>query len=344
MYISSGRIALKCAIHHYVSYDYPKIASEFLRALRGKRSQPAFSRRLGYRSNVAYTWEAGRAFPTAAQTFAAALRTGIDVRKAVSQFYRTPPAWLADWDATSAADVSRLLNDMRGRASVVDVARAAKRSRFAVARWLKGSAEPRLPDFFLLVEATSLRLLDFIAIFIDPRELPSAARAWEQLEATRRAAFEVPWSQAVLRALELTDYRALKKHQRGFIARRIGISLEEEQRCLRLLSQTGQIRLRAGRWELRQVMAVDTRRDAKSELLAKTWWTERALERLVAGTPGIFSYNVFAVSAADFARINDLYRAYFRQVRSIIAQSEPSERVVLASLQLLPLDQPEPTG
>ena len=48
-------------------------------------------------------------------------------------------------------------------------------------------------------------------------------------------------------------------------------------------------------------------------------------------------------SAEDFARVNDLYRACFRQVCSIIAQSEPSERVVLASRELLPLDQPVPT-
>ncbi|MFZ5889766.1 MAG: DUF4423 domain-containing protein [Myxococcota bacterium] len=325
-----------------MSYDYSKIASEFLRTLRGKRSQPAFSRRLGYRTNVAYTWEAGRAFPTAAQTFAAAERVGIDVRAMLSRFYRTPPAWLATWDPTSAAGVAELLNDLRGRTSVVELARAAKRSRFAVARWLKGSAEPRLPDFFLLIEKTSLRLLDFIAVFMNPTELASIARAWEQLEATRRAAFEVPWTQAVLRALELTDYLRLPKHERGWIARRIGISLEEEQRCLRLLAQTGQIRLRSGRWELRQVLAVDVRRDVKSELASKRWWTELALERLAAGKAGIFSYNVFAVSAADLARIMDLYRAYFRQVRSIIAQSEPSERVALASLQLLPLDEDEP--
>ncbi|MGC4086496.1 MAG: DUF4423 domain-containing protein [Polyangiaceae bacterium] len=308
----------------------------------GKRSQPAFSRRLGYKTNVAYTWEAARAFPTAAQTFHAAERVGIDVRDALSRFYRTPPGWLASWEPNSSRGVAELLNDLRGRTSVVELARAAARSRFAVARWLKGSAEPRLPDFLLLVEKTSLRLLDFLASFVDPTQLPSVARAWEQLEATRRAAVEVPWTQAVLRALELTDYQKLEKHQRGWLARRIGISLEEEQRCLRLLSQTGQIRLRAGRWELRQVLAVDTRRDAKAELGAKIWWTEQALSRLGSGQAGIFSYNVFAVSAADFARINDLYRAYFRQVRSIIAQSEPSERVVLATLQLLQLDSDEP--
>jgi len=327
-----------------VRYDYSAISSDFLRALRGKRSQPAFSRRLGYKTNVAYTWEAGRAYPTAAQALQAAERVGIDVRDALSRFYRTPPAWLASSSAVSPQAVAQLLDDLRGRTSVVELSRAASRSRFAVARWLKGSAEPRLPDFFLLIEKTSLRLLDFLASFMDPSGLASVARAWEQLEATRRAAFEVPWTQAVLRALELTDYAKLAKHERGFIARRIGISLAEEQRCLRILAQTGQIRLRAGRWQLREVLAVDARRDAKSELAAKAWWTSVALDRLGAGKPGIFSYNVFAVSAADLNRISDLYRAYFRQVRSIIAQSEPSERVVLASLQLLPLDQDPEAG
>jgi hypothetical protein len=114
--------------------------------------------------------------------------------------------------------------------------------------------------------------------------------------------------------------------------------LEEEQRCLQLLARTGQIRLQKGRWELREVLAVDTRRDPQTELSVKTWWSELALSRLRAETPGIFSYNVFAVSELDYRRITDLYRAYFRQVRSIIAQSEPSERIVLASLQLVPLD------
>lgn len=320
-------------------HDYSQIARDFLRALRGKRSQAAFSRRLGYRTNVAYTWESGRAFPTAATVLAAAARTGIDVRGALARFYRASPPWLSEVDPTSPAGVARLLDDLRGRTSIVELARVAKRSRFAIARWLKGDAEPRWPEFLLLVESTSLRLLDFLATLTDVSKLPSLAIAWAELEATRRAAYDVPWTQAVLRALELTEYKSLERHERGWLARRVGISLEEEQRCLKLLARTGQIRLRRGRWELREVLAVDTRRDAESELAVRAWWLEAALARLRAGDTGIFSYNVFAVSEADFQRINDLYRAYFRQVRSIIGQSEPSQRVVLFCLQLLPLDQ-----
>lgn len=323
-----------------MNLDYARIAREFLRALRGRRSQTAFSRRLGYRTNVAYVWEAGRAFPTAASTFAAARRSGVDVNAALRRFFRTPPSWLDTMDIATPQGVATLLEDLRGRTSIVELARASGKSRFAVARWLRAEAEPRLPDFWLLIEKSSLRLLDFIAAFVDPSQLPSVGHHWSELEATRQAAYEVPWTQALLRALELTDYRKLPKHERGWLAKRIGIPVEEEQRCLQLLAKTGQIFLKRGRWELRHVLSVDTRRDAEAEHRVKRWWGRVALDRLEQPGSGLFSYNVFAVSEADLQRIQDLQRAYFRQMRNIIASSEPSERVVVASLQLVTLDEP----
>jgi hypothetical protein len=231
-----------------------------------------------------------------------------------------------------------LLDDLRGRTSVVDLARAAGKSRFAVARWLNGDAEPKLPEFLMLIDKSSLRLLDFLAAFTDPRALPSVAQVWQELEAARRAAYDVPWTQAVLRALELSDYARLERHVPGWVAQRIGISLEQESECLELLSRTGQVYESDGKLHLREVMALDTRREPAAEKRVKRWWTELAVSRLAADSGGIFSYNVFAVSAEDLRKIEDLYRAYFRQVRSIIAQSQPSERVVLATLQLLSLD------
>lgn len=318
--------------------EYERIASDFLRAIRGKRSQAAFSRRLGYRTNVLYLWEAGRSFPTAADALSAAARSGIDVRTSLANFYHRTPDWLDRVDPTTREGVAALLNDLRGRTGINDLAKATGKSRFALARWLRGDAEPKLPEFLLLLEKTSQRLLDFLATLVDPLQLASVRRAWEELEATRRAAFDMPWTQAVLRVLELRDYADLERHVPGWIARRIGISLAEEQQCLQLLARTHQITFRQGRWQLRDVMAVDTRRDPAAERKIKRWWSDIALDRLEAGVPGIFSYNVFAVSEKDLATITDLHRAYFRQIRNIIAQSEPSERVVVASLQLAPLD------
>jgi hypothetical protein len=46
---------------------------------------------------------------------------------------------------------------------------------------------------------------------------------------------------------------------------------------------------------------------------------------------------VFAVSRADLAALERLQRAYLAEMRTIIARSEPSEVVALASFQLITL-------
>src|SRR5690349_4981234 len=120
---------------------FEQISREFLRALRGKRSQIAFSRRAGYRTNVAYMWEAGRTAPTAAVTLQVAQRMGVDVKAALQRFYRVAPAWLAQTaDPTSPGAVCALLEDLRASRPLVQVASAVGRNRFAVARWFHGEA------------------------------------------------------------------------------------------------------------------------------------------------------------------------------------------------------------
>ena len=79
------------------------------------------------------------------------------------------------------------------------------------------------------------------------------------LEAARKIAYDVPWSHAVLRALELSDYRALRRHQPGWLARRLGISREEEERCLSALATARQIKLHGGLWVEDESKIVDTR-------------------------------------------------------------------------------------
>ena len=62
--------------------------------------------------------------------------------------------------------------------------------------------------------------------------------------------------------------------------------------------------------------------------------------RAEAGAPGQFSYNVFAVSRSDFERIRQAHLDYFRLLRSIVSESTPEEVVVVANVQLFPLDEP----
>jgi DNA-binding phage protein len=318
--------------------DYEQMAAELIRALRGRRSQLAFSRRLGFRTNVVHTWEAQRRWPTASRSLAVAQRAGVDPKAALTRFYRTVPPWLPALAPASREFVTRFLEDLRGRATIGDVAQRAGRSRFAVARWLKGEAEPRLPDFLRLIEAMSLRVLDFIAALVDPNELPSLSARWQKLEAGRRAAFDLPWSHAVLRVIELESYQRTP-HRPGYIAEQLGIGQEEEKRCVDALLGSGQLDWDGERYRVGAVLT-DTSHYPEAGRRLKIWWTRLSLERLERESDGLFSYNLFAVSERDYARLRELHLAYFRELRSIVAASQPAERVVLAHLSLLPLTGP----
>ena len=319
--------------------DSEKVSAELIRALRGRRSQTALSRRLGYRSNVVYTWESARRWPTGAGLLHAASRVGNDVEQALIRFFRNRPQWMDAHDVCSPEGVAAFLRDLQGSMTITELAARTGRSRFAVGRWLKGTAEPRLPDFLALVEAASLRLLDFVALFVDPKSLPSLRRHWRQLEAARTLASDRPWAPAVLLCLQLEGYVALDGHQDGWIAQQIGIDPEMERDCLRLLHEAGQIRRRRGKWFVVRVQSVDTRRPGSGTNL-KHWWGGVGLDRLEQGEEGLFSFNLFTVSEVDYQRIQDLQRAHYRAVRSIVAATEQSDRLVLANLHLVPLTPP----
>jgi hypothetical protein len=191
-----------------------------------------------------------------------------------------------------------------------------------------------------LIEYTSRRMLDFVASFTDPAQLPSARAAWRRLEGARQAAYDEPWSHAVLRALELEDYQQLEAPPPGWIARRLGISLELERASLAVLERSQQIERRGDRYLPAEVQSVDTRADPERARELRAGWAKVGVERLRAGAPGLLSYNLGMVSRADLKRLEQLQRAHYRKLVNIIAESSPAECVVLYAAQLLELRGP----
>jgi transcriptional regulator with XRE-family HTH domain len=315
--------------------DIETVAKQLLVALRGRRSQVQWSRRLGYKSNVAYAWESGRRWPTGAETLRAASRSGVDVGEALVRFLGQRPPWLGA-QPTSRETVARLLDDLRGDAPIAQVARRAGVSRYSVTRWLAGQTEPRLPDFLRLIEGASLRLVDFVACLVDPEQLPELALTWRRLQARRQGAAQLPWTQAILRALELGPYRELPAHEPGFVARQLGVPLDIEEQGLRFLAETEQVSF-TGTHYVPAASTVDTRLAPEVGRELKVHWTEVAADRLRQGAPGQFSYNVFCVSHADFERIRELHLAYYRALRAIVGESQPADVVAVVNLQLFPL-------
>jgi transcriptional regulator with XRE-family HTH domain len=318
--------------------DPEALAADFLRAMRGRRSQRALSRRLGYQTNIAYRWESGRCWPTARKTLEALELLGFAPLAKLREFYAREPSWLRTHARPSVLLVSELLRDLCGQASLVSLAERSGFSRFQLARWLSGAAEPRLPELLRLIEVTSLRVIEFVALFFDPARLPSIAARARRQAALREAAFAAPWSHAVLRALELDAYRKLPGHRKGWLAQQLGIAPEEERRALALLARAGQVRWDGHHYRVVQLTSIDTRQEPSRSRELKAFWIEQARARLLAEQPGFFSYNLFSVSERDFTRIAELHSRFYRELRAIVAGSEPNERVGLFCTQLLSLE------
>lgn len=323
--------------------DHEALAAELLRNLRGKRSQTAFSRHLGYKCNVLYTWESGRRWPAVDTFFKVLTKSKVDWPAQLRVFLGGDPPFLPKKPSNDVSWLVPFLNELRGTVSVVEVARRMKTHRATVSRWLNGKAQPRLPELLHLVDVMSERLLDFLALLVDPGSLSSCSKEWQELCAQREVAYHLPWSHAVMRVLELSDYRALGKHEPGFIGRRVGISSELEALCIERLAAAGLIVKKQGLWVVVQVLTVDTRARPDAGRALKAHWAQVGLDRLAPLEPNkmdLFSYNLFAVSEADWHRIRERHIAYFQELRAIVAQSTPAERVVLVNLQLLRLDEP----
>ena len=274
---------------------------------------------------------------------AAARRLGGDVRPALAAFLGDANFRATESHRSDRSSVVELLQALRGRLPMVAVAPRVGVDRTTMARWLHGRTEPLLPELLAFVDVTTHRLADFVAVFVDPARVPSVREAFRILQRQRDLAFEHPFSHAVLRALELDVYCALRRHRPGVIARALGISMATEAECLQQLAVARLVHRLGGRWVPLNVLLVDTRTSPAKNAALKAFWAEEALKRLRAQPESasagrnLFSYNLFAISHEGFEEIRQVHIDYYERVRTIVAASAKADRVVLLNQQVLDL-------
>jgi len=308
------------------------VAQQFVRAVRGSRSQQAFARRLGYRANPLTDWEHGRRYPTAQEALRAAALANIDVVAAFARF--TPQVPLEK--TRTGFELASWMAALCHTSSIRELSERSGLSRHALGRWLTGARKPRLPEFFLLVDAATARLTDLVAGLVPIAQVPALAERHSAEQAARTIAFEEPWSEAVLRVLETADYKALAEHVDGYIAGRLGLTLAQEQLILQRLEAAHVVSRTAAGFAERQALNVDTRGGKRALHALKAHWADVAARRAVKPLQrDLFAYSMLSVSRADYDRIHELLRGVYREVRSIVAASQPAECVALLNLHLL---------
>ncbi len=313
-------------------------ARQLLRAIRGSRSQVSFSRRLGYRSNVAADWEAGRRMPTAAAFLRAAARVAIPVDRAFEAFH---PASASIVRPSDGAAIAAWLTALQGGTPVQELSDRTGLSRYAVGRILSGRTQVKVPDWLALIEALTGRCSDLVAGFVSISAVPELEAVHQNRSAARDLAFESPWTAAVLRVLETAAWRAHPNHSPELVASWLRIPLETAQEAIHRLVAVGSVEVRAGRLEAGRPLTVGTGGEFGRVAGQKAHWGRVAAERSQSPTAlDQFSYNLMSLSRADRARIGELQRSYFREVRQIVAASQPEETVALLWIGLMTWDEP----
>ncbi|MFK7926925.1 MAG: helix-turn-helix domain-containing protein [Myxococcota bacterium] len=316
--------------------DWERAARQLLRALRGQRSQVAFSRRLGYRSNPIADWEAGRRFPTAAEMLRAAARAGVDVPSAFAGFDASTAAHVGDADDQGVAD---WMSTWRGGATLQEVAERCDCSRYAVGRWLSGKTRPRVPDFLRLVEALTGRAADLVAELVDISQVPSLAPLRERNQALRTLEEEVPWASAVLLLLRSDTYLDLPAHRPGWLGNRLGLTAEQEAQSLDLLEAVGGIAWDGTRYRPLQPGLVHP--STATEGMAH--WTQMAEKRLQTPTDrDRFSGVVFLTDDAGFEQVREAVRQTMQRLGA--HNSENASRVGVVQVAVMDLSAAQPSN
>ncbi len=327
--------------------DTALLSCDLMRALRGSRSQPAFSRELGFKSNAAYLWEHGRRHPEVSLFLKAALAGRPKLRLPLARFFELPSDMFAGARAHSPRNVMRIVQGLVGSSAKNDIAQQLGVDRTTLGRWCSGKTEPRLPQFLNLVQLTTQRMIELVALFVDLSRLPSTRELYANLSRQRRLAYDLPMSHAVLRGIELAKYQEQVADGSPVLARELGLPEAEVATYLSKLEAAGQLVRRGGHYEVASVLTIDTREDPEQNARLKAFWAREALSRFESGRASeetLFSFNLFAVSEDAFQQIRRLHLAYYDQVRSLVEASPRSDRVVLMNLQLMPLRIPSADG
>lgn len=315
--------------------DFDRVSRELLRALRGTRSQTAFSRRLGFRSNVSAKWESGQRMPTAVEAFQYSQVLGVDVPALLRRFQ--PNIDVGAVFAAPGPQLHRWLSALRGAQRLGELAQKSGLSRYSVGRFLTGQSEPRLPQFLALVEALTARVDELIDLWVGIERVGELEPRFLRVQAARRAMTQRPLCLAVMCLLDTTPLRARGQvDQEHELARVLERPIEELRECLELLLAGGVIALDEGRYQPVSQLTVDAHTSRARQHELQGYWGEVAARHALApNADDVCSYNVFSIARRDYEALRELQRDFYRTARALIAASEPTELAGLLFVQMV---------
>lgn len=302
--------------------DYRQVASELVTVLRGRRSQNQLSQKLGFAYNQVSRWESG--------TRAIRWLEFVDLCRVV----RAPLAQSANMalgggvNLACPADVFRRILGLHTAASAAAELQISVKT---VRRWLQEGANPTLWEALLAIELLQRNLHPFLGGLVpEPLRLPTLHSELHRQAQTAELYGRFPELGCVELCLDLADYHALPAHQPGFIARRIGLTLDQETLFLAMLTDLGLATFAAGKYRVTRTGFMEITASWEHTKALAMHWRERALARLRTlnefPRQDRFRYLLASAHEDTVRRLEEETRIYLKRVTDLINREQDSKR------------------
>lgn len=211
-----------------------ELASRVIRAVRGRRHASVVSRRLGMTYNRIQRCEDGEShlsWPEFVNLCMVCKRSD-KLRNALA---RTTGFTLTDNQADPVAVLRRLLEPAGPDAAIPGI------SAVTLRRWLTARRTPDLEHILAVLGARQGRLEYFFCLLFSYDEIERSFPEAVTYARLNRLNEEHPLAVSALLALGFQEYSRMEAHEPGFIARKIGVTDQEEAELLRALEGAGAV-------------------------------------------------------------------------------------------------------
>jgi len=312
-----------------IKVDLNKVCQELLRAMRSKRSQNVVNRKLGYSFNQVSRWESGRKRILWTEFLKFAHVCNSDIQGPVARSF----GYLGPLEQTD-----NLVKHLVGNCKKSEIIESIECSRFQLSRWLAGKQVPTLAHVLGLADLTYRSLPQFLSSFVDIKKIPTLYERYEREVIEKNLIYEHPYTASILHSLSLKSYKSLPKHEEGFLAKYLGISLEAERTAIKELKRIRRIRRKRGLY-VAEEKTFDISGNFDGGRRIRMYWAEESRKFLAslreAPQRSLGGINVFSLSDQALQKISEKYFVFFQDVRQIIElDKNPASDVWILSLNL----------
>lgn len=262
------------------SFTYSEVRTDILRTLRGEHSQQDLSHDLGFGFNQVHKWESGTKRVLWPEFVELCKLKQIPVLENLQKVF-----CYQGEDPADSQELMFCLKQFFAHLSIDGLAKEMNVHPSMLRRWLGGRVVPDLDTILSIMGLRPSLLESFLTNMFPDRELSSLGDSMARYRNQKMMESQLPVAPAIEAVFSTEDYIAQEKHSSGWVAQKIGASVDVVEAAIPIMLKAGTIERDGDKY------AVTYRRidmhglDQKDMLKLACYWSLRAANRFAVERP-----------------------------------------------------------